>query len=129
MFAFSRKFLFYSGLTWTCYSVFTRVKLVQTAAVEYFTDTLQIGHHFDAFRKFLLLEDGEFGHSLCNEIFKKVSIHFKCKISSLKPFESSKRTSALFLYGNFQRVTLYVLISFFEVVLESTKLKPILSYY
>ncbi|XP_065066356.1 gamma-tubulin complex component 6-like isoform X2 [Rhopilema esculentum] len=54
--------------------VYAQVKLVQTAAVEYFTDTLQIGHHFDAFRKFLLLEDGEFGHSLCNEIFKKAFV-------------------------------------------------------
>lgn len=35
-------------------------------------DTLQIGVHFDAFRKFLLLEDGEFGHCLCNQIFEKV---------------------------------------------------------
>ena len=39
-------------------------------------DTLQIGVHFDAFRKFLLLEDGEFGHCLCNQIFEKVKGKF-----------------------------------------------------
>ena len=53
-----------------------RIELVQTAAVEYMVDSLQIGVHFDAFRKYLLLEDGEFGLSLCNQIFEKVIFKF-----------------------------------------------------
>ncbi len=48
--------------------------MVQDAIVRYFFDHLQIGVHFAAFRKYLLLEDGEFGHSLCNQIFDKAFI-------------------------------------------------------
>ena len=36
--------------------------------------SLQIEVHFDAFRKYLLLEDGEFGLSLCIQIFDKVCL-------------------------------------------------------
>ena len=51
---------------------FCRILVVNKAVVQYFLDDLDIRSHFDAFRKFLLLEDGEFGHSLCSQLFQKV---------------------------------------------------------
>ncbi|XP_065674237.1 gamma-tubulin complex component 6 isoform X2 [Hydra vulgaris] len=51
----------------------TQISLVNKSVVQYFIGDLDIEVHFDAFRKFLLLEDGEFGHSLCSQLFSKVS--------------------------------------------------------
>ena len=50
----------------------SRIMLVNDAVVKYFLEDLHIRTHFDAFRKFLLLEDGEFGHSLCSQLFQRV---------------------------------------------------------
>jgi len=49
----------------------SQIKLVDDASIEYMMGSLQIEVHFDAFRKYLLLEDGEFGLSLCIQIFDK----------------------------------------------------------
>ena len=54
--------------------IFFRIKLVDDASIEYMMGSLQIEVHFDAFRKYLLLEDGEFGLSLCIQIFDKVCL-------------------------------------------------------
>lgn len=50
-----------------------QISLVNKAVVQYFIKDLHIEAHFDAFRKFLLLEDGEFGHSLRSQLFEKIS--------------------------------------------------------
>eukprot|EP00794_Sanderia_malayensis_P009091 gene9091-10061_t len=52
----------------------SQIFVVQNAVVKYFFDQLRIGIHFIAFRKYLLLEDGEFGHSLCNQLFDKAFV-------------------------------------------------------
>jgi len=51
----------------------SQIVLVNKAVVQYFLHDLHIEAHFDAFRKFLLLEDGEFGHALCSQLFQKIA--------------------------------------------------------
>ncbi|XP_066912820.1 gamma-tubulin complex component 6-like isoform X2 [Clytia hemisphaerica] len=55
----------------------SQIVLVNKAVVQYFLHDLHIEAHFDAFRKFLLLEDGEFGHALCSQLFQKIASGMK----------------------------------------------------
>lgn len=50
-----------------------RASAVNSALVSYFLEELAIQEHFVAMRRFLLLEDGEFGHTLANALFEAVS--------------------------------------------------------
>ena len=50
-----------------------RASLVNSALVTYFIEELNIKDHFVALRRFLLLEDGEFGHTLSNGLFEELS--------------------------------------------------------
>ena len=43
------------------------------AVVDYFFVELNLGAHFEALRRFLLMEDGEFAQSLSDLLFEKVS--------------------------------------------------------
>jgi hypothetical protein len=51
----------------------TQSSLINFALVEYFKEVLNITEHFVALRRFLLLEDGEFGHTLSNGLFAELS--------------------------------------------------------
>ncbi len=45
---------------------------MNSALVEHFITEYQISRHFVALKRFLLLEDGEFGHSLATRLFEEV---------------------------------------------------------
>uniref|UniRef100_A0A3B3SM78 Gamma-tubulin complex component n=1 Tax=Paramormyrops kingsleyae TaxID=1676925 RepID=A0A3B3SM78_9TELE len=51
----------------------THVSLVNKAVVDYFFVELEVEHHFEALRHFLLMEDGEFAQSLSDLLFEKLS--------------------------------------------------------
>ncbi|KAK3732423.1 hypothetical protein QZH41_018359, partial [Actinostola sp. cb2023] len=48
-----------------------KISLVNSMVVEYFMDDLKISRHFEIFRKFLFMEDGEFALSLSDQLFQK----------------------------------------------------------
>lgn len=50
------------------------VSLVNKAVVDYFFVELEVEHHFEALRHFLLMEDGEFAQSLSDLLFEKVRL-------------------------------------------------------
>ncbi|EDO39038.1 predicted protein [Nematostella vectensis] len=50
-----------------------QITLVNKAVVEYFIEELQVQRHFDVFRKFLFMEDGEFSLSLSDQLCEKLS--------------------------------------------------------
>ena len=54
--------------------LFRRISLVNSGIVSYFMEELQIHKHFDIFRNFLFLEDGEFALSLSDQLFEKVTL-------------------------------------------------------
>lgn len=51
---------------------FFRIKLVNAAIVDYFMEDLSLVDHFVSLRRFLFLEDGEFGQRLSDLLFEKV---------------------------------------------------------
>ena len=51
----------------------TQISLVNSGIVSYFMEELQIHKHFDIFRNFLFLEDGEFALSLSDQLFEKIA--------------------------------------------------------
>ena len=61
-----------TSCTWLV-CVFCRASIVNSALVGYFMEGLAIQEHFVAMRRFLLLEDGEFGHVLASALFEAVS--------------------------------------------------------
>ena len=61
-----------TSCTWLV-CVFCRASIVNLALVGYFMEELAIQEHFVAMRRFLLLEDGEFGHALASALFEAVS--------------------------------------------------------
>ena len=61
-----------TSCTWLV-CVFCRASIVNLALVGYFMEELAIQEHFVAMRRFLLLEDGEFGHALASTLFEAVS--------------------------------------------------------
>ncbi|XP_022099325.1 gamma-tubulin complex component 6-like isoform X2 [Acanthaster planci] len=50
-----------------------QISLVNQSILDYFMVELKIGQHFKSIRSFLFLEDGEFGQSLCDQLFDKLS--------------------------------------------------------
>ncbi len=51
-----------------------RIGVVNRAAVDWFVGELRVGHLFEELRSFLLLEDGQFGQSLGDQLFEKVRV-------------------------------------------------------
>ena len=49
-----------------------RISLVNASVVSYFTEELGLHSHFEALRRYLLMEDGEFSHCLSTNLFEKV---------------------------------------------------------
>ncbi|XP_030829097.1 gamma-tubulin complex component 6 [Strongylocentrotus purpuratus] len=62
-----------------------QVWLVNQSILDYFLVDLRIDKHFTALRRFLFLQDGEFGHSLCDQIFDKLAqcVHLQELLSPL----------------------------------------------
>ncbi|XP_071784564.1 gamma-tubulin complex component 6-like [Asterias amurensis] len=50
-----------------------QISLVNKGILDYFIVELGIGKHFETLRSFLFLEDGEFGLSLCDQLFDKLA--------------------------------------------------------
>ncbi|KAJ8047650.1 Gamma-tubulin complex component 6 [Holothuria leucospilota] len=50
-----------------------QIKLVNESILDYFHVELKIGNHFKNLRRYLFLEGGEFGQSLCDQLFDKLS--------------------------------------------------------
>lgn len=55
-----------------CHAPCFRSQLVNAALVQHFMTECQILRHFVALKRFLLLEDGEFGLSLSTKLFEEV---------------------------------------------------------
>ena len=52
-----------------------RIKVVNESLLNYFTVELGIDRHFEALRQFLLMQDGEFGQTLCDQLSEKVTLN------------------------------------------------------
>ena len=76
-----------------------QVSLVNSAIVKYFLGDLKIVNHFEAFRKFILLEDGEFGLSLCHSLFEKMKLGMKPQVCVYVCVCVSLSLSFLFFVG------------------------------
>ncbi|XP_077976999.1 gamma-tubulin complex component 6-like [Glandiceps talaboti] len=54
-------------------SLSAQISLVNKSILDYYMVDLNIDKHFGALRHFLFLEDGEFGHRLCHQLFERLS--------------------------------------------------------
>lgn len=54
-------------------SLAPRCSLVNSSLLDYFYSHCQLHHHFLTLKRFLLLEDGEFGHALSTKLCEKLS--------------------------------------------------------
>lgn len=54
--------------------IYTQVSLVNKSVIDYFTTELRVNEHFKALRNFLFLHDGEFGHTLGEQLFHEISV-------------------------------------------------------
>ncbi|XP_077870615.1 LOW QUALITY PROTEIN: gamma-tubulin complex component 6-like [Saccoglossus kowalevskii] len=50
-----------------------QINLVNRSILDYFMVDLNIDRHFESLRHFLFLEDGEFGHRLCHQLFERLA--------------------------------------------------------
>ena len=50
---------------------------MNSALLDYFLTSCHVTTHFLSLKRFLLLEDGEFAHTLSSHLFNKVSPYFK----------------------------------------------------
>ncbi|XP_041460037.1 gamma-tubulin complex component 6-like isoform X1 [Lytechinus variegatus] len=62
-----------------------QVWLVNQSILDYFLVDLRVDKHFTALRRFLFLQDGEFGQALCDQIFDKLAqcVHLQELLSPL----------------------------------------------
>ncbi|XP_070558136.1 gamma-tubulin complex component 6-like [Ptychodera flava] len=54
-------------------SLSAQISLVNRSILDYYMVDLNTDKHLQALRHFLFLEDGEFGHSLCHQLFERLS--------------------------------------------------------
>ncbi|XP_074657385.1 gamma-tubulin complex component 6-like [Tubulanus polymorphus] len=53
--------------------IFAQISLVNRSLLNYFFNELEIDRHFEALRMYLFLEDGEFGQTLSDSLFERLS--------------------------------------------------------